>query len=113
MHVPIFLPVDSMKKISFTLEWDVDALGVGIVEKSIALFTMIRKLENGAILQKTITMLCAAVKSLDLRKKTIARVDTVDIVQNVGKQCWTTIECPHSLKKQQKHLFLFRLLQEL
>jgi hypothetical protein len=86
MHVPISLPVGLMRKTSFTWEWGVGALGVGIVEKNIALFTMILKLENDAIMQRIITMLCVVVKNLDLRKKTIARVDTADIVQNVGKQ---------------------------
>jgi hypothetical protein len=75
-----------MRKTSFTWGWDVGALGVGIVGKSIALFIMILKLENDATMQRIITMLCVVVKNLDLRKKTIARVDTADIVQNVGKQ---------------------------
>ena len=93
MLVLIFLPVAWMKRISFTLVLDVGDPGVGIVGKNIALFITIRKQDNGVKMQKTITMLSAVVKNLDLRKRTIARVDTAGIVQNVGKQTVSTIEC--------------------
>jgi hypothetical protein len=86
MLAPISLLVDWMRKTSFTKVQAVGAPGVGIVGKNIVLFITILKQENGVTTQKIITMRCVVVKSLDSKKKTIARADIVDIVQNVGKQ---------------------------
>jgi hypothetical protein len=109
MLAPTSLPVGSMRKISFTWVWDVENPGVGIVERNTVLFTMILKRGNDVTMQKITTMLFVAVKKLDLRKKTTARVDTQDIVQSDGNEPMTTIECLPSLKKLQKPLFLYRL----
>lgn len=109
MLVPISLPVDWMKKTSFTWVLVAGAPGAGIVGKNIALCIMMLKQANDATTQRIITMPCAVVKKQDLRKKSIVRVDIADIVQSVGSEPSSLLECRHWLKKLQKHLFLFRL----
>lgn len=93
-----------MTKINFTLDSDVVVRGAGIVAKNIAVFTMILKQGNGVTMLKIITTLCAVVKKPDSKKKTIVRVDTVAIAEDVGKQIYHLVECQLSLKTQQKHL---------
>jgi hypothetical protein len=107
MLVLIFLHVVWMKKISFMLGSAVGNRGVGIVVKNTAHSTMTLKRGNGVTMPKTITMACVVVKSLDLRKKSIVRADTRDIVGNDGKQILSLVECQHLLKRQQKPLSQF------
>ncbi len=109
MLAPIYSPAGSMRKISSMWAQDVGNPGAGIVERNIALFTMILKRGNDVTMQKITTMPCVVVKNQDLRKKTIARVDIQDIVPNDGNETMTTIECLLSLKKLQKPLSLYRL----
>ncbi len=66
-----------------------DVLGVGIVAKNIAPYIMTLKLENVAMMPKTITMHYVVVKKKDSRKRTIVRVDILGIVENVGEQMLT------------------------
>lgn len=86
MPAPIFLPVVLMKRIDFTWDLDVVALGVGIVVKNTARFTMTLRQANVAKLQKTTTTLSVVAKSLDSKRKTIVRAVIQGIVGDDGKQ---------------------------
>ena len=98
MLVPISLLVVSTRKISFMWEWVAVALGVGIVERNIVLFTMILKLENDAKMRKIIIMDYVVVKNLDLRRRITAQVVIVDIVVRGGKKLIPGVRVNHLSK---------------
>lgn len=84
MPVPIFLPVDLMRRIDSTVGLDVESPGAGPVARNTAVSIMILQQVRNCQQQKTITMDLAVRKKKDLRKRPIVLEDTQDIVSPAG-----------------------------
>jgi hypothetical protein len=92
LRVLMYSHVVLILKESFTKNWDAEELGVGLVERNIALLTTIPKLEKDIKIQRIITTPFVVNKRRDSKKKSIVLVDIADIAEKGGKEYFSKTE---------------------